>query len=320
MTAATPPSAAGRSAASRRAPGGARRLRIHRRPDGPVPGPEHRDDALCRSSSACGTGTTGAGPEEFLGLANFEELLTDDLFHIAIRNTLYYTVIWVPLTMAIGLFLRRRSSTRRSAARRSSGQRSTSRPSRAPRPSRSSGSSCSSLTGCSTRSGRARDEPALRGARLRSEPQLVRLLPDRDELRHRPECLDDVRARSCSSTWHRCSRSATRSTRRRRSTAPGRGRRSGASPSRCSSRVTSSSPPSAVIGGLQLFDQALIARQLQRRPAVRPDDRRAVSLQRRLRPSSTPDTRPRSASCCSSSIFTLDADPAPVVRQHRRPS
>jgi multiple sugar transport system permease protein len=45
------------------------------------------------------------GPEEFLGLANFERLLTDDLFHIAIRNTIYYTAIWVPLTMAIGLFL-----------------------------------------------------------------------------------------------------------------------------------------------------------------------------------------------------------------------
>lgn len=45
------------------------------------------------------------GPEEFLGLANFERLLSDDLFHIAIRNTLYYTAIWVPLTMAIGLFL-----------------------------------------------------------------------------------------------------------------------------------------------------------------------------------------------------------------------
>lgn len=45
------------------------------------------------------------GPEEFLGLANFERLLTDDLFHLAVRNTLYYTAIWVPLTMAIGLFL-----------------------------------------------------------------------------------------------------------------------------------------------------------------------------------------------------------------------
>ena len=45
------------------------------------------------------------GPEEFLGLENFERLLTDDLFHLAIRNSLYYAAIWVPLTMAIGLFL-----------------------------------------------------------------------------------------------------------------------------------------------------------------------------------------------------------------------
>jgi multiple sugar transport system permease protein len=45
------------------------------------------------------------GAENFLGLENFQNLLTDELFHTAIRNTLYYTVIWVPLTMAIGLFL-----------------------------------------------------------------------------------------------------------------------------------------------------------------------------------------------------------------------
>jgi multiple sugar transport system permease protein len=45
------------------------------------------------------------GPEEFLGLANFEKLLTDQLFLTAVKNTLYYTVIWVPLTMAVGLFL-----------------------------------------------------------------------------------------------------------------------------------------------------------------------------------------------------------------------
>src|SRR5215211_4964599 len=45
------------------------------------------------------------GPEEFLGLQNFEKILNDEIFWIAIRNSLYYTVIWVPLTMAIGLFL-----------------------------------------------------------------------------------------------------------------------------------------------------------------------------------------------------------------------
>ena len=45
------------------------------------------------------------GPEEFIGLANFEKLVGDRIFHIAVRNTLYYTAIWVPLTMAVGLFL-----------------------------------------------------------------------------------------------------------------------------------------------------------------------------------------------------------------------
>lgn len=45
------------------------------------------------------------GPEEFLGLANFQQILTDDIFLIAIRNSIYYTAIWVPLTMAVGLFL-----------------------------------------------------------------------------------------------------------------------------------------------------------------------------------------------------------------------
>jgi ABC-type sugar transport system permease subunit len=45
------------------------------------------------------------GPQEFIGLANFERVLSDDLFWIGVRNTIYYTAIWVPLTMAIGLFL-----------------------------------------------------------------------------------------------------------------------------------------------------------------------------------------------------------------------
>jgi multiple sugar transport system permease protein len=45
------------------------------------------------------------GPREFVGLANFESLLTDSVFHKAIGNTLYYTAVWVPLTMALGLLL-----------------------------------------------------------------------------------------------------------------------------------------------------------------------------------------------------------------------
>lgn len=46
-----------------------------------------------------------SGPVEFLGLRNYETLLSDPIFHIAIRNSIYYAAVWVPLTMAIGLFL-----------------------------------------------------------------------------------------------------------------------------------------------------------------------------------------------------------------------
>lgn len=46
-----------------------------------------------------------SGPVDFKGLANYEALLTDPIFHRAIQNSIYYAVIWVPLTMVIGLFL-----------------------------------------------------------------------------------------------------------------------------------------------------------------------------------------------------------------------
>lgn len=45
------------------------------------------------------------GPVTFLGLKNYENALTDPVFLIAVKNTLYYTVLWVPITMAIGLSL-----------------------------------------------------------------------------------------------------------------------------------------------------------------------------------------------------------------------
>src|SRR5215216_661670 len=45
------------------------------------------------------------GPEEFVGLSNFQKIVSDETFQVAIKNTLYYTAIWVPLAMAIGLFL-----------------------------------------------------------------------------------------------------------------------------------------------------------------------------------------------------------------------
>lgn len=46
-----------------------------------------------------------SGPVEFKGLANYESLLTDPIFHRAIQNSIYYAAIWVPLTMVIGLSL-----------------------------------------------------------------------------------------------------------------------------------------------------------------------------------------------------------------------
>jgi multiple sugar transport system permease protein len=46
-----------------------------------------------------------SGPVQFIGLQNYANALGDGVFIRAIQNTLYYTVIWVPLTMTIGLFL-----------------------------------------------------------------------------------------------------------------------------------------------------------------------------------------------------------------------
>jgi multiple sugar transport system permease protein len=45
------------------------------------------------------------GPVEFRGLTNYANAVSDPTFHRAIQNSLYYAVVWVPLTMAIGLFL-----------------------------------------------------------------------------------------------------------------------------------------------------------------------------------------------------------------------
>lgn len=46
---------------------------------------------------------SGAG--KFIGTLNFENAFKDPIFIRAITNTLYYAAIWVPLTMAVGLFL-----------------------------------------------------------------------------------------------------------------------------------------------------------------------------------------------------------------------
>ncbi|MFN8518752.1 MAG: sugar ABC transporter permease [Chloroflexota bacterium] len=46
-----------------------------------------------------------SGPVAFVGLDNYAKALQDPTFITAIRNIVYYTVLWVPLTMAAGLFL-----------------------------------------------------------------------------------------------------------------------------------------------------------------------------------------------------------------------
>jgi ABC-type sugar transport system permease subunit len=46
-----------------------------------------------------------SGPVSFRGLGNYVDILSAPLFQTAIKNTIYYAIIWVPLTMAIGLFL-----------------------------------------------------------------------------------------------------------------------------------------------------------------------------------------------------------------------
>lgn len=45
------------------------------------------------------------GPTEFLGPRNYEFILRDDIFHIAIKNSIYYTIVVVPIQMALGLLL-----------------------------------------------------------------------------------------------------------------------------------------------------------------------------------------------------------------------
>ena len=85
--------------------GGARRLRVHRHPDAAVPRPATSARSSTRSTSASGSGTSAPAPSTFIGLANYQTALNDPIFQRAIQNSLYYAVIWVPLTMAIGLFL-----------------------------------------------------------------------------------------------------------------------------------------------------------------------------------------------------------------------
>ncbi len=45
------------------------------------------------------------GPTAFIGVRNYQFLLTDPIFHKAVANTFFYTVFVVPIQMALGLTL-----------------------------------------------------------------------------------------------------------------------------------------------------------------------------------------------------------------------
>jgi len=46
-----------------------------------------------------------SGPVSFMGLDNYTKALADPVFQTAIRNSIYYAIVWVPLTMVLGLSL-----------------------------------------------------------------------------------------------------------------------------------------------------------------------------------------------------------------------
>ncbi len=49
--------------------------------------------------------TLGAGGVDVIGTANYERILNDTIFHRAVYNSLTYTIVVVPLQMALGLLL-----------------------------------------------------------------------------------------------------------------------------------------------------------------------------------------------------------------------
>ena len=85
--------------------GGARRLRVDRRADGAVPGPPHRLRLLRAVHQPLGLERPLRARSTSWASPTTQALLADPIFHRAIQNSLYYALVWVPLTMAIGLFL-----------------------------------------------------------------------------------------------------------------------------------------------------------------------------------------------------------------------
>ncbi len=133
------------------------------------------------------------GARNFLGFGNYEDILSDPIFWKAVTNTLYYVAVWVPLTMALGLFLavivnqKLRGQTFFRAAFYF--------------PTLASSAAITVVwlfllqpdglfNGIRERN---RAESAVRSARVPAQSQLAGQLPDGDELDHHPQRLDDVR-------------------------------------------------------------------------------------------------------------------------------
>ncbi len=74
-------------------------------PELPRVRPAHaRARSSCCSTCRSRTGTSSARPN-WVGLANFERLLGDGSFRISVVNTLYYSVLHIPLTIIVSLGL-----------------------------------------------------------------------------------------------------------------------------------------------------------------------------------------------------------------------
>ena len=83
--------------------GGACRLPLHRHPDAAVPDPANRGHPVRPVHQHLEVERPDRARSASWGSANYQSALADPIFQTAIKNTLYYTVIWVPLTMVIGL-------------------------------------------------------------------------------------------------------------------------------------------------------------------------------------------------------------------------
>ena len=102
VTPSTPSKPAGRIGARKEAVAGYAFISL---PDAHVPVPEHRGRSSTRPTSACGTGTSAQARSTSWASTTTPASWATPLFQTAVKNTLYYAIIWVPLTMAIGLFL-----------------------------------------------------------------------------------------------------------------------------------------------------------------------------------------------------------------------